>query len=66
MISASLSWFFDHMPISIIPLYLKSGLMILQRLIPLIDCIGLFISWGWGTIMSYDVGELIHSHLRLC
>ena len=61
MIKAALSFFFDHLPISVIPLFLKTGLVTLQQLIPLIDCIGLLLSWGWDTIMSYDVGELIFS-----
>ena len=61
MIKPALSFCLDHLPINVIPLFLKSGLVIFQQLIPLRDRIGLLLSRGWDTIMSYNVGELILS-----
>ena len=65
MIEVALSWFFDNIPIDILPMNLmKQCLMFIRLLIPLIGFISSFISRSWDRIRSYDVGKLILFLLR--
>ena len=57
MITTALTWFFNNLPISSMPLAIQPTLILLQRLAPYLGYIGTFISWSWGAIKKYDIGE---------
>ena len=59
MITTALTWFFNNLPISSMPLPIQPTLILLQRLAPYLGYIGTFISWSWGAIKKYDIGESI-------
>ncbi|KAJ7594354.1 hypothetical protein C8J56DRAFT_435157 [Mycena floridula] len=56
MITTALTWFFSHLPLSVLPLPLRPAALLLQKLVPYLGYIGTFISWSWSTIKSYDIG----------
>ncbi|KAF8800963.1 hypothetical protein BYT27DRAFT_7174876 [Phlegmacium glaucopus] len=56
VITTALTWFFNNLPVDVFPPPMRPGLILLQRLVPLLGYIGSFISWSWSTIRGYDVG----------
>lgn len=57
LITSALTWFFNNIPVDMLPLPLQPTVMLFQRLAPYLGYIGTFIAWSWGTVKSYDVGE---------
>lgn len=59
IISAALTWFLAHLPVTVFPVPLQPIFLLLQKIMPYLGYIGTFISWSWGTIKSYDSGKLL-------
>ncbi|TFK68011.1 hypothetical protein BDN72DRAFT_842319 [Pluteus cervinus] len=57
LITTALTWFFNNLPVSSLPLPVQPVVILLQRLVPYLGYIGTFISWSWGTIKGYDKGS---------
>jgi hypothetical protein len=59
IITTALKWFLDRLPMVMVPPTLKPSVALLKRLSPLIGYIGVFISWSWGRITTYDEGGFL-------
>jgi len=59
LIATALAWFFNNLPIDMFPLQVRPALLLMQRIVPYLGYIATFISWSWGTVKSYDVGECL-------
>jgi len=57
MITTALKWFLDRLPMAMVPPTFKPTVALLKRLSPLIGYIGVFISWSWARITTYDDGN---------
>lgn len=57
LITASLKWFIDKIPVKVLPLQLRAPAMVLKRLTPYLGYIGAFIAWSWAAIKAFDHGE---------
>ncbi|KAJ3510960.1 hypothetical protein NLJ89_g4375 [Agrocybe chaxingu] len=55
MITTALTWFFNNLPVSSLPLAVQPAALLLRRLAPYLGYIGTFISWSWSTIKSFGV-----------
>ncbi|KAK7462812.1 hypothetical protein VKT23_007392 [Stygiomarasmius scandens] len=56
LITTALTWFFNNLPITVLPAPMQPALLLLRKIVPFVGYIGTFISWSWGQIKSYDVG----------
>ncbi|TFK16616.1 hypothetical protein FA15DRAFT_629301 [Coprinopsis marcescibilis] len=57
MITTALTWFLTNVPVSALPIVVQPTVLLLQRLAPYLGYVGMFISWSWSQIKSYDVGN---------
>ena len=57
LITTAITWFFNNIPVAMLPLPFQPTVMLLQKLVPYLGYIGTFIAWSWNTVKSYDVGE---------
>ncbi|KAI0066510.1 hypothetical protein BV25DRAFT_1820485 [Artomyces pyxidatus] len=57
MITTALQWLLGRVPLTIVPLQFRPGLMIAQRLVPYLGYIGGFVAWSWGAMKSFDKGS---------
>lgn len=57
MITASLKWLLDRVPMMLVPPNFRPAVALLKRLGPLLGYIGVFIAWSWTAISKYDRGK---------
>ncbi|KAI5118387.1 hypothetical protein M0805_005849 [Coniferiporia weirii] len=57
LITTALTWLFDHLPMTILPMHLQPAAAVLKCLAPLLGAIGTFISWSWRAIGTFDKGQ---------
>ncbi|KAF6755082.1 hypothetical protein DFP72DRAFT_1045615 [Ephemerocybe angulata] len=57
LLTSALTWFFNNIPLDILPLPLQPTVLLLRRLAPYLGYIGTFIAWSWSTVKSYDLGN---------
>ncbi|RXW24311.1 hypothetical protein EST38_g1537 [Candolleomyces aberdarensis] len=57
LITSALTWFFNNIPVDMLPLPFQPTVMLLQRLAPYLGYIGTFIAWSWRSVKSYDIGH---------
>ncbi|KAF5369058.1 hypothetical protein D9758_002929 [Tetrapyrgos nigripes] len=56
LITTALTWFFNSLPVSVVPAPMIPALLLLQKIVPFVGYIGSFISWSFAQVKSYDVG----------
>jgi hypothetical protein len=56
VITTALQWLLARVPLRIVPVQFRGGVLIARRLVPYIGYIGSFVAWSWGAITSYDKG----------
>ena len=64
LITTALTWFFNNIPVEVLPLPLQPTVLLLQRLAPYLGYIGTFIAWSWNQVRSYDVGKSLRFPLH--
>ena len=57
LITTSLKWALDHIPVLMIPLQMHPVLSVLKNLVPYLGYVGGFIAWSWGAIKTFDKGK---------
>jgi hypothetical protein len=58
MLTTSIQWLFGKLPLAVVPLQFRPGLLIAKRFLPYIGYVGAAIAWGWSGIKGYDKGLL--------
>ncbi|KAF8984774.1 hypothetical protein BDQ17DRAFT_1214065, partial [Cyathus striatus] len=56
ILTSALTWFFNNLPVSLLPLPLQPLLVLLQSLTPLVGLVRGAIAAIWGMVESYDQG----------
>ena len=59
LISASLKWLLDQIPLVLVPLPLRPSVMMLKRLSPYLGYVGAFFAWSWEKIKAKDQGAFV-------
>ncbi|KAJ7597302.1 hypothetical protein C8J56DRAFT_919713 [Mycena floridula] len=57
MISASLTWTLNKVPMLLIPPMFRPAAMMLKRLAPFLGYVGAFVAWSWERIKKKDKGD---------
>jgi hypothetical protein len=56
MLTTALQWLFNKLPMAVVPLQFRPGVMVAKRFLPYVGYIGAAIVYGWGSISGYDKG----------
>jgi len=57
MISASLTWAINKVPMLLVPPMFRPAAMMLKRLTPFLGYVGAFVAWSWERIKKKDKGD---------
>ncbi|KAH8835013.1 hypothetical protein DL96DRAFT_1572545, partial [Flagelloscypha sp. PMI_526] len=57
MITASLKWLFDQIPMMIVPAQFRPGMQMIKSLTPYLGYLGVVITWSWAKIKASDEGN---------
>ncbi|KAF9072832.1 hypothetical protein BDP27DRAFT_1320093 [Rhodocollybia butyracea] len=57
MITAALKWLIDQVPLMVIPLQMRAGVMMLKRMSPYLGYVGAFVAWSWTRVQAKDEGH---------
>jgi hypothetical protein len=56
LITTSLKWIVDSVPLAMVPVQLRPAMLMLKRLTPYVGYVGTFIAWSWERIKQKDGG----------
>ncbi|KAK7036438.1 hypothetical protein VNI00_011635 [Paramarasmius palmivorus] len=57
MITAALKWLLDKVPIMMVPIQMRPGMLLLRKFSPYLGYVGAFVAWSWGRVESQDTGN---------
>ena len=58
IVTTALQWMLGHVPVTLVPLEFRPGLILAQRLVPYLGYVGAFVAWSWGAMKSFDKGQI--------
>jgi hypothetical protein len=60
MLTTALQWLFNKLPMAVVPVQMKPGVMVAKRFLPYVGYIGAAIAWSWSSVRGYDKGRCLY------